>query len=105
MKHRAAAYVVTAVGAVLAAVLIGDGYLRTRRASAHAVTLKTAVAAMSIQELARRVGECEPSPGSGAPVKHDAAYCAEVMRAIEQRPLQLVEPSKSTPASQTAGSN
>lgn len=105
MKHRAAAYVVTGVGAVLAAALIGDGYMRTRRASAHALTLKTAVAAMSIQELARRVAECEPSAGSGAPVKHDAAYCALVMRAIERQPLQLVEPSKSTPAPRTAGSN
>jgi len=78
-------WVGVAAFAMLAVLLIGDGYLRTRRVSEHAGMVKTAVSAMSIQELARRVQECDEG------VKHDAAYCAEVIRRIEAQPLQIVE--------------
>jgi hypothetical protein len=73
------------------AVVLGDGYLKTRRADQHALKLKASVSSLSIQELARRTQECDSSQLLSAPVKHDAAYCAEVMRAIDDRPLEIVD--------------
>ncbi len=49
---------------------------------------------MSIQELARMSEQCDSeragSPGSAT--THDAAYCLEVWREIEARPMQAVDP-------------
>ena len=84
-------YKVTLVAAVvLAVIFMGDGYLRTRRADQKAGALKTAVSTMSIQQLAKASEECDLAQAGGQ-VKHDAAYCAEVFRAIEDQPLQIVE--------------
>ncbi len=96
------------VAVILAVVLIGDGYLRTRRATLHAQKVQSAVSSMTIQELARRVRECEPTDGRGgparqAPAKAEAAYCEEVMRRIDAQPLQIVTPQQSlTPPAQAA---
>jgi hypothetical protein len=76
---------------ILGAIVIGDGYVKTRRAEQNAVMVKTGLSAMSIQELSRRSEECDQSLGRGQPVKHDAANCAEVWREIEARPLQAVD--------------
>ena len=85
-------YKLTVVAVViLAAIVIGDGYLRTRQANQRQVTLKASVAGMSIQQLARLSAECDRSQSPGAPVTHDASYCAEVWREIEARPLQAVK--------------
>jgi len=85
-------YKVTVVAVViLAVIVIGDGYLRTRQANQREVTLKASVAGMSIQQLARLSAECDSAQSPGAPVTHDAGYCAEVWREIEARPLQAVK--------------
>jgi hypothetical protein len=84
--------VMVVAAAILAVVVAGDGYLRTRRADQKASGLKTTVSAMSIQQLARASEECDSPQSPGAPAKHDAAYCAEVFRAIEAEPLQIVQP-------------
>jgi hypothetical protein len=75
---------------ILAAIFMGDGYLRTRRADQKTGALKTAISAMSIQQLAKASEECDLAQ-AGRRDKHDAGYCAEVFRAIEDQPLQLVE--------------
>jgi hypothetical protein len=77
---------------ILAVIVVGDGYLRTRRADQKASGLKSAVSAMSIQQLARASEECDSAQSPGAPAKYDAGYCEEVFRAIEAQPLQLVQP-------------
>ena len=84
--------VTVVVGAILAVIIVGDGYLRTRHADQKASGLKSEVSAMSIQQLARASEECDSAQSSGAPPKHDEAYCAEVFRAIEAEPLQIVQP-------------
>ena len=85
MKYK----VTVAAAVVLAVLFMGDGYLRTRRADQKTGALKTAVSTMSIQQLAKASQECDLAQASGQ-VKHDAGYCAEVFRAIEDQPLQIV---------------
>jgi len=80
---------------LLGGFVIGDGYVKTRHAEQGTSTLRATIAAMSIQQLARELRSCDPP--SGAPINHDAAFCAEVMRVIEDRPLQAVAPERSSP--------
>ena len=89
--------VMVALLAILGTLFLGDGYLKTRRVEQTTSTVRASLAAMSIQELAGRVRECDPPAGSDQRTIHDAAYCAEVMRAIEDRPLQAVEIKTSAP--------
>jgi len=79
---------------VLGGTVIGDGYLKTRRAEQSTSTLHATVSAMSIQELAGALRDCDPPPGGGPPLNHDAVYCSEVMRVIEDRPLQAVDTAR-----------
>jgi hypothetical protein len=95
-KHKLTVVMVV-LAAILGALFLGDGYLKTRRVERAASTMRASLSAMSIQELAGRVRECDPPTGSDQPIIHDAAYCAEVMRAIEDRPLQAVEIKPSAP--------
>jgi hypothetical protein len=88
MKYK----VTVAAAVVLAVLFVGDGYLRTRRVDQKTGALKSAVSTMSIQQLAKASEECDLARAGGQ-VKHDAGYCAEVFRAIEDQPLQIVEPS------------
>ncbi len=85
MKYK----IMMAAAAILAVIFMGDGYLRTRRVDQKTGALRTAVSAMSIQELAKASEECDAAQAGGA-VKRDAVYCAEVYRAIEDQPLQIV---------------
>lgn len=93
--------VMVVAGVFVALIVLGDGYLRTRRADQSTSVLKSKVSAMTIQQLAKASEECdseqshsEQSPGGQ--VKHDAAYCAEVFRAIEAEPLHIVETQPSS---------
>jgi hypothetical protein len=74
---------------IVALIFIGDAYLRTRRADQKTGALKSAVSAMSIQQLAKASEECDLAQAGGR--AKDAGYCAEVFRAIEDQPLQIVE--------------
>jgi hypothetical protein len=80
---------VAVAAVILALIFVGDAYLRTRRADQKTGALKSAVSAMSIQELAKASEECDSAQAGGPP--KDAGYCAEVFRAIEDQPLQIVE--------------
>jgi len=87
MKYRAVAI----VSVILAAAIIGNGLLNKRRIHHQATALKSTVSSMSLQELAARAAECESAPPPGARPLHDAAYCEEVMRALDNQPLELVK--------------
>jgi len=91
MKYHAAM-----MSSVLAAaLLIGGAFVQTRHSEQKDLALRANLSALSIQQLTAHFWECQPqSPGE--PYKRDAAYCAEVNRAMESRstevpPLQLVD--------------
>jgi hypothetical protein len=89
MKYTTIGMVVLAA---LVAVVIGDGYIKTRRAEQKTVTLNSALSTMSIQELSGRSKECDESPAGRESGKHDSDYCVAAWREIEARPLQIVPP-------------
>ena len=82
--------------ALLAAVaFIGGGYLNTRRVERTADDLRASVHAMSQQDLAAAIARCDASPGQGEPrhgvARRDAAYCENVAREMDDRPLEIVK--------------
>jgi hypothetical protein len=78
--------------ALLVAVAIGDAYLKTKRTERNAVSQRSSLSTMSIQELSGRSKECDEARAGREPGKHDSDYCIAVWREIEARPLQIVEP-------------
>jgi hypothetical protein len=78
--------------AVLVAVAIGDAYFKTRHTERKALSQRSSLSTMSIQELSRRSKECDESRAAREPGKPDSDYCTAVWREIEARPLQIVEP-------------
>jgi hypothetical protein len=78
------------VSVVLGAAIVADGIVRTSRARLHVSTVKTNVSTMSQRQLAAGVRECD-AQGSGERTKHDADFCAEVARALDAEPLQIVQ--------------
>jgi hypothetical protein len=88
MKYKVMAVVALLV---LAALAIGDGYLRTRRTDRRILTMKSHVSGMSIQQLARAAADCDSARPANAPVRGgDEEFCEEVARAIEAEPMHLV---------------
>jgi hypothetical protein len=93
-------HVAMMVSVIAAALLIGGAFVQTRHAEQKTSALRANLSAQSIQQLAARYWDCQPrSPGE--PYKRDAAYCAEVNRAMERRsnevpPLQVVDISTPT---------
>lgn len=94
------------VSAILLAIAIGGGYLKTRHAEHGTATPASGLAAMSIQELSVRSKQCDESPAGRQSGRHDSDYCTAVWREIEARPLQIVaspqdtqgKPGRVTPA-------
>jgi hypothetical protein len=82
---------------LLGGIVIGDGYVKSRHAEQSTSTLRATISAMSVQQLAGELRDCDPPPGLGPPANHDAAFCAEVMRVIEDRPLQAVDTDHPSP--------
>jgi hypothetical protein len=83
------------VGLLAALVFVGSGYLNTRRAERKAGDLRAAVHSMTQQDLAAAVARCEAPPGPGEPrngvARRDAAYCENVAREMDNRPLEIVK--------------
>ena len=52
---------------------------------------RAAVSALSIQQLAVSIADCDAQRPQGARPLHDAAYCEEVRRRLDTEPLQSVE--------------
>jgi len=94
---------VAAAAAILAAVaFVGSGYLHTRRAEREADHERAAVHAMTQQDLAAAIARCD-AVGAGdasrdAAARRNAAYCEEVAREMDNRPLEIVEHKPSPPA-------
>jgi hypothetical protein len=84
------------VSAILMAIAIGGGYIRTRHAEHDTVTLKSSLSTMSIQDLSVRSKQCDESPAGRESGRHDSDYCTAVWREIEARPLQIVESPEGT---------
>jgi hypothetical protein len=85
MKYAGVIIVSLAVGGIV----IGDGVIRSKRAP-HETSARQGIAALSIQELARRSQECDQWRDQGSLKKHEGADCDEVWRVIEDRPMQAV---------------
>jgi hypothetical protein len=86
---------ISAAALLAALAFIGTGYLNTRRSDRKAGELRTAVHSMTQQELAAAIARCDapPQPAgrpTGAP-RRDAAYCEDVAREMDDRPLEIVE--------------
>lgn len=93
---------ISAVAGLAALVFIGNGYLNTRRTDRKAEELHAAVHAMTQQDLAAAVARCDTPQNPGEPrtgvVRRDAAYCEDVAREMDNRPLEIVEHKPSAPA-------
>jgi hypothetical protein len=87
MRHRIA----VALFVILGAIVIGDGLVKSRRAEQNSSTLTSRVAALSPQQLAVSVAECDARQRQGGSGPHDAAFCAEVSRRLDNQPLQIVD--------------
>lgn len=87
-KYQAA---VTVLVIVVCGIVIGDGYRVTRRAQRSKSTLRTAVAELTIQQLAATIQECDAPRDRNKPPMHDAAYCEEVSRRLDAQPLQITD--------------
>ncbi|MGC1522143.1 MAG: hypothetical protein WA803_11440 [Steroidobacteraceae bacterium] len=86
-----------AASAILMAIAIGGGYLKTRHAEHATATLESSLSTMSIQDLSVRSKQCDDSPAGRESGRHDSDYCTAVWREIEARPLQIVESPEGTP--------
>jgi hypothetical protein len=88
-------HVAMIVSVLAAALLIGGACVQTQHAEQKNSALRANLSTLSIQQLTDHFWECQPhSPGE--PYKRDAAFCAEVNRAMESRssevpPLQVVD--------------
>jgi hypothetical protein len=95
---------VTATSAAFLALVafVGSGYLHTRRAEAKADHERAVVHAMTQQDLAAAIARCDAVPSGDTPreaaVRRDAAYCEEVAREMDSRPLEIVEHKLAVPA-------
>jgi hypothetical protein len=87
MKYKAAIVLLV----ILSAVVIGDGLLKSRHVEQKTSKLRAAVAALSIQQLAVSIVDCDAERPQGGRPLHDAAYCEEVRRRLDTEPLQSVE--------------
>ena len=87
MKYKAAIGLLV----ILSAVVIGDGFLRSRHVEQKTSKLREAVSALSIQQLAVSIADCDAQRPQGGRPLHDAAYCEEVRRRLDTEPLQSVE--------------
>jgi hypothetical protein len=83
-----------------AATFVGSGYLKGRRADRTAAAQRSSVRSMSQQELAAAVARCDAMPASGQAAPRDAAYCEDVAREMDDRPLEIVKrnPPEAVPA-------
>jgi hypothetical protein len=96
--NNAIKYIIVTIAAVItlaAAAFIGNGYLNTRRADRKAEDLRAKVHAMTLQDLAAAIARCDAAPAPDEPrpaaPRRDAAYCEEVTRELDNRPLEIVK--------------
>lgn len=79
-----------AAAALLAAlVFVAGGYVHTRQVERRAADLDARVRAMSMQDLAVAIAHCDAPRAAPAPAPQ-AAFCAQVARELDDRPLEMV---------------
>jgi hypothetical protein len=98
--------IATSAAVVLAMLaFIGNGYLNTRRADRKADDVRAKVHAMTLQDLAAAIARCDEAPAPAEPergvqrhdairrdvFRRDAAYCEDVTRELDNRPLEIVK--------------
>ena len=83
----------TICAAVLLAAIafVGTGYLNGRRADRSAAAQRSSVRSMTQQELAAAVARCDAAPDPAQAQRRDAAYCEDVAREMDDRPLEIVK--------------
>jgi hypothetical protein len=91
---------ISAAALLAALVFIGNGYLNSRRSDRKAGEVRSAVHAMTQQELAAAIARCDaPQEAAGrSAARQDAAYCEDVAREMDDRPLEIVEHKPPVPA-------
>jgi hypothetical protein len=76
-------------------VFVGSGYLNTRRAERKADDLRAKIHAMTLQDLAAAIAQCDAAPSPDEPrrgaMRRDPAYCEDVTRELDNRPLEIVK--------------
>lgn len=85
MKYTVAMVVLIALGAVV----IGDGYIKSVRAEQYTSKVRATISALTLQQLATAVRECDGRPG--APRVHGPIYCSEASRRLDSVPLEAVQ--------------
>jgi hypothetical protein len=107
LTNKAVKYIVVTISAaaiLAAAAFVGSGYLISRRADRKAADLHAAVHAMSMQDLAAAIARCDapsaPETPRGGAGRRDGAYCEDVARELDDRPLEIVKvtPSGAAPS-------
>ena len=88
----------TLVLLVLGVMVVGAGELHKRSTARDRLALRSMLATLNVQQLARRAEPCQPSnphipwtAWEAAKILPDPVYCAEVMRAVNAQPMQVVE--------------
>jgi hypothetical protein len=91
MKYAIGGIAVLAAACIL---ILGVGEFNkaqtARQQRQHTLATRSALAHESAQELARHYEECFPAVAPPKPAHRDAAYCLEVERETDARPLEAV---------------
>ena len=74
---------------VLGAAVIGDGYVKSVRAEQYTLKVRATVSALTLQQLATTVWECDAQ--RGAPRAHGPIYCSEASSRLDSLPLEAVQ--------------
>jgi hypothetical protein len=93
---------VAATAILCAVAFVGSGYLHNRRAERKADHERAAVHAMTQQDLAAAIARCDAGSDGDAPrngaLRRVSAYCEDVAREMDNRPLEIVEHELPVPA-------
>ena len=85
MKYTVAMVILIALGAAV----IGDGYVKSVRAEQYTLKVRATVSALTLQQLATTVWECDAQ--RGAPRAHGPIYCSEASSRLDSLPLEAVQ--------------
>jgi hypothetical protein len=76
---------------MLGAVVIADGNIQSKHVEQNRLSLRATVLAMSPQQLASSIADCDPVRPAGEHVRHNSTFCTEVNRALDEQRLQIVD--------------
>jgi hypothetical protein len=86
MKYNVAIIVFVLLGAIV----VTDGYIKSRHVEQKVLSVRANVPAMTPQHLASSIAECDPVwPMHEAPIQK-STFCTEVNRTLNEQRLQIV---------------